>query len=112
MVYQFECASYSACCIGATTRHLSSLIEEHLKTDKNSHVYKHLQNNMDYHNKCNSDCFSNLDTAKTKFQQKLKESMYIGRGNPDLNKQVMYVLSTKGLTFMCLFCSFFMIIII
>ena len=28
----------SACYIGETTRHLSSRIVEHLKTDKNSHI--------------------------------------------------------------------------
>jgi len=94
VVYQFKCAGCSACYIGETTRHLSSRILEHLKTDKNSHVYKHLQNNLDCFNKSNSDCFSTLDTAKTKFQLKLKEGMYIGWGNPDLNRQVKYVLST------------------
>ena len=45
MVYQFKCAGCSACYIGETTRHLSSRIVEHLKTDKNSHIYKHLRNN-------------------------------------------------------------------
>ena len=34
---------------------------------KNSHVYKHLQNNQDCFNKSNSDCFSTPDTAETKF---------------------------------------------
>ena len=46
VVYQFKCAGCSACYIGETTRHISSHIEEHLKTDKQSHIYKHLQNNL------------------------------------------------------------------
>ena len=67
VVYQLKCAG-SACYICETTRHLSSRIAEHLKTDKNSHIYKHLQNNIDCFNKSNSDCVSILDIAKTKFQ--------------------------------------------
>ena len=94
VVYQFKCASCSACYIGETTRHFLSRVEEHLKTDKNSHVYRHLQNNLECFNSCNSECFSILDTAATKFQLKLKEGMYIGWKNPDLNKQVKYVSST------------------
>ena len=94
VVYQFKCAGCSACYIGETTRHISSRIEEHLKTDKQSHIYKHLQNNLDCFNKSNNKCFSILDSARTKFQLKLKEGMYIGWVNPDLNKQVKYVSST------------------
>ena len=41
----------------------------------------------------------------TKFQLKLKECMYIGRRNPDLNKKVKYVLSTLSVypSSLCLF---------
>ena len=63
VVYQFKCAGCSACYIGETTRHLSSRIVEHLKTDKNSHIYKHLQNNLDCFNKSNSDCFPTLQSC-------------------------------------------------
>ena len=94
VVYQCKCAGCSACYIGETTRHISSRIEEHLKTDKQSHIYKHLQNNLNCFNECNNKCFSILDSIRTKILLKLKEGMYIGWGNPDLNKQIKYASST------------------
>ena len=65
---------------------------EHTKTDKNSHVYKHLQDNLDCFNTSNTGLF--FHSAETKFHLKLKDGMYIGWGNPDINKRVKYVLST------------------
>ena len=94
VIYKFQCASCNACYIGETTRHLTSRIEEHLKKDKESHIYKHIHEKVDCFHKSDSDCFSILDTASTKFQLKLKEGMYIGWENPELNKQVKYVSST------------------
>ena len=44
--------------------------------------------------KYTTDCFSILDTSTSKFQLKLKESLYIGRKNPELNKQVNHLVST------------------
>ena len=84
VVYQFKYAGCSTC---KTTTHISSLIEEHLKTNKQSYSYKHLQN------KCNNKCFFILNYARTKFQLKHKQGMNIGWGNPYLNKQVRYVSS-------------------
>ena len=46
LVYRFKCASCNACYIGETSRRLSDRIKEHLKTDRASHIYKHL------HEKC------------------------------------------------------------
>ena len=94
VIYKFKCADCNACYIGETTRHLTSCIEEHLRKDKQSHIYKHIHGELDCFNKSNKDCFSILDTASTKFQLKLKEGMYIGWENPELNKQVKYVSST------------------
>ena len=94
MIYKFKCAGCNACYIGETTRHLSSRNEEHLKKNKQSHIYQHLHQEVDCFNKSNRDCFSVLDTASTKFQLKLKEGMYIGWENPDLNNQVKYISST------------------
>ena len=94
IVYKFVCAGCNSCYIGETTRHLNVRIEEHLKKDKNSAIYKHVHKSINCFDRCNKDCFSILDTASTKFQLKIKEGMYIGWEAPDLNKQVKYVQCT------------------
>ena len=91
VVYKFDCANCNASYIGETTRHLFTRCEEHLKKDKQSHIYKHLHGNIDCFNKCDNNCFSVLDTASTNYQLKLKEGMYIGWEKPELNKQVKYL---------------------
>ena len=63
VVYKFNCARCNSCYIGETTRHISTRIKEHLKTDKASHVYKHLNSNSECKEVCNVTCFSILDTA-------------------------------------------------
>ena len=46
---------------------------------------------------CSADCFTVLDSATTKFQVKLKESMYIKWEKPDLNQQVKHINLTLSL---------------
>ena len=43
VVYKFSCAGCNSVYIGETTRHLSTRVREHLYTDKNSHIFKHLK---------------------------------------------------------------------
>ena len=43
VVYKFSCAGCNACYIGKTSRHLSTLVREHLSRDRNSHIFRHLQ---------------------------------------------------------------------
>ena len=47
VVYKFNCAGCNACYIGETTRHFTTRVKEHLQTDKNSHVYKHIHETME-----------------------------------------------------------------
>ena len=44
----------------------------------------------DYLNACSCDCFSILDTARTKHQFRMKESLFISWLKPTLNKQKSY----------------------
>ncbi|XP_057308273.1 uncharacterized protein LOC130646150 [Hydractinia symbiolongicarpus] len=76
--------------VGETTRHISSRVKEHLKTDKNSQIFKHMQSNLNCKLLCNENCFSILDHADTDWQRKLKEGMHISWLKPDLNKQVKH----------------------
>ena len=42
LVYKFTCASCSSSYIGETCRHFKTRIEEHIKKDNKSHIFKHL----------------------------------------------------------------------
>ena len=89
VVYKFTCSSCNACYIGETARHMRTRVDEHLHSDTNSHVYKHLQENPTCKLKCDSSCFSVVDHASSKYQLRIKEALAIKRHNPDLNKQVI-----------------------
>ena len=77
VVYQFTCAGCKACYVGETKRHLNTRIEEHLGKDKKSHIYSHLQENPQYQEKVNSDCFEIIDCASSYFRLQIKEAMHI-----------------------------------
>ena len=72
--------------IGETQRHLSV---QHFK-DKNSHIFKHLNAAPECKEQCTSDCFTILDHARTKFQLRIKEGLYIKWESPELNKQLYH----------------------
>ena len=87
VVYKFVCASCNASYVGQTHRHLTTRIDEHFGKDKKSHIYQHLMSSADCLNACSRDCFSILDTARTKHQLRIKESLFISWLKPTLNKQ-------------------------
>ena len=66
-------------------------MHKHMSSDRSFHVYKHLQVSESCHTSCNLDCFKILDSAPTRYQVKLKESMYIKWEKPDLNQQVKHI---------------------
>ena len=86
VVYKFSCAGCNSCYVGETTRYLDTRIEEHLKKGKKSAEYKHIHENVNCFDKCTKQCFPILDTAPTMYQRKIKEGMYIGSENPDINR--------------------------
>ena len=88
VVYKFSCASCNACYVGETSRHFSTQVREHILSDRSSNVFKHLQSSEFCRASCTPDCFEILDSAATKYQVKLKESMFIKWERPDLNQQV------------------------
>ena len=94
LVYKFSCRCCNASYIGETIRHLSTRIKEHLETDKESAIYKHLHAGTRQSRNCkrnaNCDSFVILDKAQTKYQLRIKEGMLIKRDSPCLNKQVHY----------------------
>ena len=71
VVYKFTCAGCHTCYVGETTRHFGTRAREHLLSDRNSHIYKHLQGSESCKNLCSFNCFSiYLDSALTNFQLK------------------------------------------
>ena len=76
--------------VGQTCRHLATRIDEHFGKYKKSHIHQHLMSSKRCLDKCSTDCFSVLDTANTKNQLRIKESLYITWLKLSLNKQKQY----------------------
>ena len=68
----------------------STRIREHLGSDKNSHIFKHLQSSKPCKDACNDSCFKIIDSAKSYQQLTIKEALHILWEGPDLNKQVQH----------------------
>ena len=84
VVYKFLCAGCNACCIGETSRHLSTGVREHVS------VFQHLQQSQACRCLANKNCFSIVDYAPNRLQLMLKEAMHIKWENPTLNKQLKH----------------------
>ena len=87
VVYLYTCIGCNSKYVGYTTRYLTTRIEEHLNIDKKSHVFQHLTRSIFCKDKSSSKSFKILDTAKSEYALKQKESMYIKWLSPELNIQ-------------------------
>ena len=67
LVYKFTCASCSSSYIRETCRHFKTRIEEHIKKDNKSHIFKHLHSTATCFDSYNSLCFKMIDKANSKF---------------------------------------------
>jgi len=94
VVYKFSCTGCGAHYVGETTRHFSTRVQEHLCSDHNSHIYKHLKDSKSCRDHCSEACFSILDSDPTVFQLKIKEALHIEWERPSLNKQLKHKLNT------------------
>ena len=87
VVYYFECKSCKSNYVGMTTRHCDVRIDEHLKKDKASHIYKQISN----HNSCmqlnNKSSFKIIDKANNIYTLGLKEALHIKWLKPTINLQ-------------------------
>ena len=68
VLYKFSCPRCNACYVGRTHRHFTTWVKEHLVRDKNSHIFQHLQSNVQCKIVCNENCFEILDTARTQYE--------------------------------------------
>ena len=87
----FSCARCGACYVGETARHFSMTVREHLFSDCNSHIYKHLKDSESCRYLCSEACFSILDSAPTVFQLKVKEALHVEWEWSSLNKQLKHL---------------------
>ena len=85
-VYKFSCAGCSACYVGETNRYIATRVREHLRSDKNSHIFQHTNTSETCKALCSEDRFSILDTASMSSKLKIKEALDIGWEKPLLNK--------------------------
>ena len=81
---EISCVGCNACYVGETTRHFSTRVHEHLTTDTNSHLGKHLYYRSSEH------CFHVIDQASTTYQLKIKEALHMLWENPSLNLQLNF----------------------
>ena len=87
LVYKFTCASCSSSYIGETCCHFKIRIEEHIKKDNKSHIFKHLHSTATCFDSYNSLCFKIIDKANSKYDLKIKEALHINWRKPNLSAQ-------------------------
>ena len=97
LVYKFTCASSSSSYIGETCRHFKTRIEEHIKKDNKSHIFKHPHSTSTFFDSYNSLCFKIIDKANSKFDLKIKEVLHIKWRKPNLNAQQSQLALTLSL---------------
>ena len=91
VVYKFVCTAYNSCYIGENKRHFPARVNEHLVTDKKSHIFKYLLEDPACKKVCDENCFTIIDFAFSSFRLKLKEALDITLLKPNLNKQKEHV---------------------
>ena len=85
LVYKFTCASCSSNYIGETCRHFKIKIEEYIRYDNKSHIFKHLYSTPTCFDSSNSLSFNIIDKANSKFDLKIKEALPVNWRKSKLN---------------------------
>ena len=87
LVYKFTCASCSSSYIDETCRHFKTRIEDHIKKDNKSHIFKHLHSTATCFDLYNSLSFKIIDKANSESDGKTKEALHNNWREPNLNAQ-------------------------
>ena len=83
LVYKFTCASCSSSYVGETCRHFKTRVEEHIKKDNKSQIFKHLHLATTCFDSYNSLCFKIIDKGNSKFDLKIKEALHVNWRKPN-----------------------------
>ena len=67
VVYYYCCSSCEASYVGRTKRHFSVRVDEHLRTDKTSHIYQHINKNKECKANSNETSFKIIDKGATEY---------------------------------------------
>ena len=97
LLYRFICASCSSSCFGETCYHFKTRIEEHIKKEDKSHIFKHLYFTALCFGSYNSLSFKISDKANSKFDLKIKEALHINWRKLNLNAQQNHLVLTLSL---------------
>ena len=84
VVYSFVYPRCHSCHVGCTHLHYNTRYEQHLGSDQNLSIFKHLANNKECKESCNKYSFKILDNARTRYELALK-GMQIKLHKPSLN---------------------------
>ena len=96
-MYKFTCGSCSSSYIGEICSHFKTRIDEHIKKDSKSHVFKHLHSIVTCFDSFNSLCFKVIDKVNYEFVLKIKEASHINWRKPNLNAQQNDLARTRSL---------------
>ena len=96
LVYNFTCASCSSNFIGETC-HFKTRIEEQVKKDNKSRIFKHLHSTATCFDSYTSLCFKIIDKANSKFDLKIKGALHVNWRKPNLNAQQNHLALTLSL---------------
>ena len=108
---KFTCGSCSSSYIGETCHHFKTRIEEHIKKDNKSHIFKHLHSTAACFDSYNYFCFRIVDKASSKFSLTIKEALHINWRKVNLNPQQNHLAITLSLySLQSLFVSFFLFV--
>ena len=83
--------------LGKTCRHFKTRIEEHIKKDDRSHIFKHLHSTTARLDSYNPLSFKRIDKTNSKFDLKIKEALDINWIKPNLNAQQNHLALTLSL---------------
>ena len=84
LVYKFAYGGCSSRYIGELCRHFKTRIEEHIRKDNKSYIFKHLHSTATCFDSYNSRYFKIIDKSNYKFDLKIKEALNINWRKPNL----------------------------
>ena len=82
LVYKFTCVNCSFSYVGKTCRHCKTRIEEHIKKDNKSHIFKHLHSTATCFGSYDSLCFKIIGKANSKFDLKINDEFVLINNMP------------------------------
>ena len=77
--------------------HFKTTIEEHIKKENKSHIFKHLHSTATCFDSYNPFYFKIIDKANSRFHFKIKEALHINWSEPNLNAQQNHLALTRSL---------------